>query len=151
MLHRISAGTIVEHEGRVLLVHHQRAGKYDFWVAPGGGVMGQESLEQAARRETKEETGLDVAVSKLIYIEEFFNPECRYVKFWFAASLIGGAMDFSHPDTVAEFIVDAGWMSHSELRDKTVFPPVLVDRYWDDREAGFQGPTSVPLRQMQFW
>lgn len=44
MTHRISAGAIVESDGRLLLVRHYRPGRYDFWVAPGGGVKGDESL-----------------------------------------------------------------------------------------------------------
>ena len=151
MLHRISAGAVVEHEGRLLLVRHQRAGKYDFWVAPGGGVKEDESLEAAAVREAKEETGLDVQVSKLIYIEELINPECRHVKFWFAASLLGGKLDVSHPDTVAEFIIQASWLAPSKLDDKTTFPPVLSTRYWTDRAANFPTSVRLPLRQMAFW
>lgn len=151
MLHRISAGAIVEREGRLLLVRHQRAGEYDFWVAPGGGVKGSESLEAAAERETKEESGLDVRASKLIYIEELINPECRHVKFWFAASLRGGSLDVSHADTAAEFIIQAAWLAPADFEDKTVFPPVLTGRYWQDRSAGFPSPVSLPLRRMQFW
>ena len=151
MLHRISAGAIVEYLGRLLVVRHQRVGKYDFWVAPGGGVKGDESLGAAATREAKEETGLDIQVSKLAYIEELINPECRHVKFWFAASFLGGSLDVSHPETVAEFIVQAAWLAPDELKDKTVFPSVLVGRYWQDRAAGFPYPVSLPLREMQFW
>ena len=151
MLHRISAGAIVEHDGRLLLVRHQRADKYDFWVAPGGGVKGDESLEATAEREAKEESGLEIRASKLIYIEELINPECRHVKFWFNASVLGGSLDVRHPDTVAEFIVQAAWLSPAELEDKTVFPPVLSGRYWQDRAAGFTAPVNLPLRQMEFW
>lgn len=78
MSHRISAGAIVEREERLLLVHHKKAGHYDFWVSPGGGVKGEESLHEAAIREVREETGLNISTSRLLYIEEFFNPECRF-------------------------------------------------------------------------
>jgi 8-oxo-dGTP diphosphatase len=30
-----------------------------FWVTPGGGLQGRETYAQAARRELREETGLD--------------------------------------------------------------------------------------------
>ena len=148
--HRISAGAIVEFDGRVLLVRHQRPGRYDFWVAPGGGVKGDESLEAAAACEVREETGLEVRVSKLLYIEEFADADCRFVKFWYAASLAGGTIDTSHPEAVAEYIVQAAWLAPEEFQGRTVFPPVLTGRYWTDRAAGFPGVVHLPLRQMEF-
>lgn len=77
--HRISAGAIVEHEGRLLMVRHVVPGKYDFWVAPGGGVKGSESYEEAAAREVWEETGLTVRVGALLYIEDLV---CRAARWW---------------------------------------------------------------------
>ena len=151
MQHRISADVIVEHEARLLLVRHVKPGAYDFWVAPGGGVKGSESLEEAAAREAREETGLEVQVGKLLYVEEFFNPECRYVKFWFTASLIGGKLNWSHPAAVAEHITQAAWHELGALSGLTVFPPILTTRYARDREAGFPQPVRLPLREMAFW
>jgi ADP-ribose pyrophosphatase YjhB (NUDIX family) len=60
MRQRLSAGVIVEHNDRILLVRHVRPGIYDFWVAPGGGVQGTETLSAAAEREACEESGLTV-------------------------------------------------------------------------------------------
>lgn len=107
MQHRISTGTIIEHDSRVLLVRHVRPGAYDFCVAPGSGVKGAETLEAAAAREAREEAGVGVAIGKLLCIEELFNPECRTVKFRFAARLTGGQLDWTHPEAVAEHITEA--------------------------------------------
>lgn len=150
LAHRISAGAIVESDGRLLLVRHRRPGRYDFWVAPGGGVKGEESLEAAAAREVREETGLAARVSKLLYIEELADAGCRYVKFWHAASLVGGTLDTSHHEAVAEYIVQAAWLAPEEFPGLTVFPPVLTGRYWSDRSAGFPRVVHLPLRQMEF-
>lgn len=77
MRHRISAGMIIERAGRVLLVRHTKPRTYDFWVAPGGGVEGTESLREAACREVREEVGLLAQCTSLAYIEELTTPEVR--------------------------------------------------------------------------
>jgi 8-oxo-dGTP diphosphatase len=149
--HRISAGAIVEHLGCMLLVRHVLPDKYDFWVAPGGGIKNEESYEEAAAREVLEETGLKVSVGRLLYIEDMVNPECRFVKFWFSAQLISGTLDVSNPEARAEHIVEAAWLAPQELAGKVVFPEFLSSRYGSDRQAGFTSVVRLPLRRMEFW
>ena len=52
------------------MVCHQNASR-TYWTLPGGGVNVGETFEQAVIREVKEETGLDVTVSKPLFIEEY--------------------------------------------------------------------------------
>jgi 8-oxo-dGTP pyrophosphatase MutT (NUDIX family) len=47
----------VVHDGRVLLIHHR---KLDRWLPLGGHIELDEEPEQAALREAREESGLDV-------------------------------------------------------------------------------------------
>src|SRR5476649_2530640 len=47
----------VVHDGRILLIHHR---KLDKWLPLGGHIELDEDPEQAALREAKEESGLDV-------------------------------------------------------------------------------------------
>jgi 8-oxo-dGTP diphosphatase len=141
----------VEHQGRVLLVRHVLPGKYDFWVSPGGGVKGEESYEEAAAREVLEETGFRVSVGRLLYIDDMVNPECRFAKFWFAAHLVSGRLDVSHPEAKAEHILEAAWLTPEEFEGKVVFPQVLSSRYASDRSSGFKNVVRLPLRHMEFW
>lgn len=152
MNHRISAGALVEHEGRLLLVRHVREGAYDFWVAPGGGVQGRESLAAAAEREVREETGLVVRAGRVLYVEEFHNPDTRHCKFWLQATLLSGSISVEAPKATAEYIVAAAWHTQAEVQSLQVFPGVVQARYWKDRSTGFSaGLQYLGMRKMDFW
>ena len=52
-----TVAVFVVHDGRILLIHHRQLDK---WLPLGGHVELDEDPEQAALRESKEESGLDV-------------------------------------------------------------------------------------------
>lgn len=54
---------IFDEHSRVLLCHRR---DLDVWNLPGGGVESGELSTEAVIRETKEETGLDVVVERLV-------------------------------------------------------------------------------------
>ena len=151
MKHRISAGVILEHQSRLLLVRHVLPGRYDFWVAPGGGVQGEEELSAAAVREVWEESGLLVEAGRLAYIEELVEPDLRVCKFWFLGSLLGGQLSTAAPAAKAEHITEAAWLTRQELEGRTVFPPVIRAEYWIHREERYNSPRHLALRRMDFW
>lgn len=64
---RIGAGVVaVDTHGQVLLVEPTYK---DYWEAPGGIVEPGESPRTCARREAREELGLDVTVGRLLVID----------------------------------------------------------------------------------
>ena len=58
-----AAAVIIDDEGRILLVKHTY-GRLN-WELPGGGAEADESAEETAVREVREETGLHVVVERL--------------------------------------------------------------------------------------
>ncbi len=81
---------IPDEYGRILMVHQYHKER-DIWLVPGGGTEDGELSREAAVREVKEETGLDIEVERLIWhIEQVKeNGEQRFVDF-FLGKVTGG-------------------------------------------------------------
>lgn len=76
---------VVEHAGRVLIGRRQAdTALGGMWELPGGKVEPGESPEQAAARECREETGLEVSVGQP-YFEVVHAYEHDRVRLWFFA------------------------------------------------------------------
>ena len=151
MKHRISVGAFVIRDNKILMVNHRVAGRYDFWVAPGGGVQDTESLEHAVAREVREETGLNVSVKKLLYVEEMYNPEERSVKFWYQCEFLDGHLDCTAKEAVTEHIVNVRFMGKDDIRNYKVFPPMLHYELCKEIERGEISPKFIGLRKMEFY
>lgn len=86
---------IVGSDGDLLLV---RSGKWKGWLTvPGGHIELGERMEDALRREVKEEVGLDVEVVKLLLVQEaIHSPEFwkrrHFIFFDFLCRATGGAV-----------------------------------------------------------
>ena len=64
--HKIAAGVLVEHNGKVLLVRRRLNPRKGMWSFPAGFVEFDEDPAEAAVRECREETGLEVEVTGLL-------------------------------------------------------------------------------------
>jgi 8-oxo-dGTP diphosphatase len=65
------------------------------WALPGGKMDGDETIEETAIREAKEETGIDVELVKIIgvYSDPERDPRGRYVSVVFLAKPVGGMLE----------------------------------------------------------
>jgi 8-oxo-dGTP diphosphatase len=128
---RISAGAIVIHEEKVLLVRYMDKPGESYLVGPGGGVYINESTNQAAIREVKEETNLDVSVGKVIFIEDLLSKRHQITKIWFLCNLKGGRL-VKTQEAIEEGIIEVGWYRRDQLNNEVVYPTVLLSHNWDD-------------------
>ena len=76
---------IFDELGRVLLCHRR---DFDFWNLPGGGVANGELPTEAVIREVREETGLDVAVVRLVGV--YGKADKDELVFAFICRILGG-------------------------------------------------------------
>lgn len=108
-------------KGRVLLVATRYADAVK-WSLPGGGHTHGESLEETARREVREETGLEAEVVRHLGVIERFEPAwgLHLVMPVFALRPLNAAdlrrEEFqSHPE---ESIVAVAWFTPERLREE---------------------------------
>lgn len=91
-----------EDEQKVLLVNNRGGG----WSFPGGAVEQGETFEQAAIRETKEETGLTIEAGEIVAVNEaFFKEKGHHALFiTFKARILDGEISIQDKDEISEII-----------------------------------------------
>lgn len=145
MKHRIRAAAIVVEGDSVLLVRHEHDRVEDgetWWVPPGGGVEGAESLAECARRETFEETGLSVELGGIAYVREFLEPDYHHCEvFFLATSYSGNVATGRNPGVgvleTAHVIRDARFVHRQHMQEMDIVPDIIKTTFWDDLAAGF--------------
>ena len=151
MRYGISAGAIVvDEQDRLLLVHHQEKDKFDFWVPPGGRLERNESIYDCARREVLEETGLQVELGEILYVQEFWEPDYHFVKFFIRGDVIGGSLSTQNKEENEDFLVAARFFSQLELQELIVFPEILKSQFWLDWKRGDLPTRYLGLERLKF-
>ncbi|HEY6608328.1 MAG TPA: NUDIX hydrolase [Candidatus Limnocylindria bacterium] len=95
----------VDDAGRVLVVRTTYSGRG--WMLPGGRVERGETPQRAAARETHEETGMRVAIKRLVLVDA---RHARDTSFIFAARVVGGSLE----PQLGE-IAEVGWLGRAEI------------------------------------
>ncbi len=75
---RLTSAVLVIQDGKYLLAERNKENYNGYWVIPGGGVKFGETIQEAAIREIKEETNLDVEITKSIGHKEVINVPGGY-------------------------------------------------------------------------
>jgi ADP-ribose pyrophosphatase YjhB (NUDIX family) len=88
------AGCVVALDGGVVLIRRGGEPRRGYWALPAGYVECDETVEEAARRETREECGLDVELLGLLGVYSFVHPtEPRAgVGLYYLARRVGGRL-----------------------------------------------------------
>ncbi len=100
---------LLDDEGRVLLGRRSRGAYRGAWCIPCGYVEYDEDVRDAARRECREETGLEVEVGEVFAVHSnFHNPAMHTVGVWFRGEAARGEPRAADDlDRVAFFALDA--------------------------------------------
>jgi 8-oxo-dGTP diphosphatase len=71
----VGAGVLVHRQGKLLLVKRTKEPGKGTWSFPGGAVELGETTVEAALREVKEETGLDIEIESLFDVVTYLPGE----------------------------------------------------------------------------
>ena len=116
----VGVGVLIRRGGRVLLLHRHHAHGAGTWSPPGGHLEFGETPEECARRETREETGLEVVdVRYLCLTNDIFTAENRhYITIWMEGTCEEGEAVVNAPEESSE----VGWFSWDGLPELLFLP-----------------------------
>jgi ADP-ribose pyrophosphatase YjhB (NUDIX family) len=100
----------------ILLARHRRPNG-EYWVLPGGSVEAGELPEAAAVREVREETGLEIAVERLLFVDEPRTAAGIVIsspRHTFLAYITGGELccvdEYGSGDPGKGYLAGSAWM-----------------------------------------
>lgn len=100
--------------GKVLLTKRE---DFEVWCLPGGGVEDGESLAEGAIREAKEETGLDVELTRLVGVYSRMGGGMHDVHaVLYAARPVGGELKTQPHETI-----EVAYFPFDQLPDELLF------------------------------
>ena len=97
----------IQHQDKYAVIEKHMYAKTGIFRAPSGGASPGESLESAAIREGKEETGLDIELERYILESHvtFFcegHSEIDWVSYVFLAHSVGGMLGTQDPNEISD-------------------------------------------------
>ena len=125
------AAAVIVRDDRVLLLRRRVEEGVLSWQFPAGKIEPAESPEQAAVRETREETGLTVSATKIL--GQRVHPVTQRFITYVAGHVVSGSAFVADAAEVA----DVRWCAHSELSKHVpygLFGP--VQEYLDTALSG---------------
>jgi ADP-ribose pyrophosphatase YjhB (NUDIX family) len=142
---------VLNDKNEVLMVRHRQDG-INIWLVPGGKVEGNENSLEAAVREVREETGLEIEIQQLIWhVEEVSEQRGqRFVNF-FLGKCIGGELRLgSDPERGenAQVMEEVLFVSRHKMQGLDVlYPEYLKNELWEFLESKQSLPVTYKIRK----
>lgn len=112
------SGLLIEN-GRLLLIKHRGLGPAKYlWAPPGGGVEFQENAEVALKKEFLEETGLEIAINRFLFVNEYMDDKYHAIELFFEVKKMGGSLKLGTDPEVPlqeQILDEVKWFTFAEL------------------------------------
>ena len=145
----VRVAAVVEREGALLLVRHQKPDSDPYWVLPGGRLEPGERIPECAGRELAEETGLTAGFSGVLYVSEFLRDGRHTIDVVARMALEGDEEATLGSDPEVEpgaepTLREIRWVSVEELQEIELLPVSIKERLLRDAAGGW-APENVYL------
>ncbi len=101
---KVGAAVLIEDDGRLLLLQRSYEPWKGTWMVPAGYVEADEDPRDAAIREVREETGLEVELGPMVHVYYFNDdPRGNGVSFVYKAEKVSGKMVVNAESTGAKY------------------------------------------------
>ncbi|MCD7781386.1 MAG: NUDIX hydrolase [Methanosphaera sp.] len=102
----LTVDTIIINDDKIVLIKRLNDPYKDYWALPGGFVEYGEKVEDAAIREAREETGLDVELDSLVgvYSDPNRDPRGHTVTVCYKAHITSGILKSDTDASDAKYI-----------------------------------------------
>jgi 8-oxo-dGTP diphosphatase len=148
---RIRVSALLRWQDRILLLRHEKAGRGEYWLLPGGGVNAGESLTDALHRELSEEVGIEdeIPVEGPVALIDSISPQRAFTAKHVVHIIFAG--DLSGRSLAAVTSQDAAVRGHrlfdrTELDDVVLHPPIqrFLRRWQPGDPAVYLGTLWAP-------
>jgi 8-oxo-dGTP diphosphatase len=136
----VGIGVIVRNEGRVLVLKRKGSHGEGTWAPPGGHLEYGESIEDCARRETLEETGVAIGNVRFFALtnDVMESEQKHYLTVWVEGDYVSGEAKVAYPEKVAA----VAWVAEDAL------PEPLFDPF-HNLVSGKQYPGSASFSSLR--
>jgi ADP-ribose pyrophosphatase YjhB (NUDIX family) len=136
---RVTVASVIEHEGRFLMVEEMHYGQLTI-NQPAGHMEHGESLLDAVRRETLEETGWRFEPTALlgIFHMQREDPDRVYLRFTFTGTLLEPVPNYQ----IDQDITEVHWLTAEQIHNQQprMWRSELVGRSLDLYQSGIRYP-----------
>jgi ADP-ribose pyrophosphatase YjhB (NUDIX family) len=137
----VTVATIIEQDNRYLMVYEEADGK-KVYNQPAGHLDPNETLKEAAIRETLEETGWSIELTGVVGVNLYTAPSNGIT--YFRTTFIAKAVSHDTQRPLDTGIIEAVWLTYEELvaRKDQLRSPITL-QIIEEYRAGRRFPLEV--------